>query len=293
MELFRALGALAEPPSEQSSRIATLLGLGTAPSAAEYTELFVFQLPPYASVYVGAEGMLGGEARDRIAGFWRALGEDPPAEPDHLTALLGLYARLTELAQQEAEQERSAALERARAALLWEHLLSWLPGYLDALSAAAPRAYVAWGELLQRALEEEASAIAAPDALPLHLREAALLESAELNGADGLSRALLAPVRSGMLLTRSDLARAAGDLGLGLRAGERRFVLRALLDQDAARVLRWLVQEARAWARRHAGRESVYGDVVLAWSERAARTAETLEALSGAEEVTHAGSAGN
>ena len=36
--------------------------------------------------------MLGGEARDRIAGFWRALGLVPPPEPDHLAVMLGLYA---------------------------------------------------------------------------------------------------------------------------------------------------------------------------------------------------------
>ena len=34
------------------------------------------------------------EARDRIAGFWRALGETPPPEPDHLTLMLASYAEL-------------------------------------------------------------------------------------------------------------------------------------------------------------------------------------------------------
>src|SRR4029453_9462546 len=104
MELFRALAVLVEPPDRPgAARVAEALGLGGAPEASAYTELFVFQLYPYASVYLGAEGMLGGEARDRVAGFWRALSLVPPAEADHLALMLALYARLCELATAETE----------------------------------------------------------------------------------------------------------------------------------------------------------------------------------------------
>src|SRR2546423_4691638 len=96
MEIFRALAVLAEPPERpEVARLAELLDLGELPSASDYTETFVFQLYPYASVYLGAEGMLGGEARDRVAGFLAALGHTPPPEPDHLTVLLATYAQLS------------------------------------------------------------------------------------------------------------------------------------------------------------------------------------------------------
>jgi len=110
LELFRALAALAESPGPGQARIASTLGLPGTADPPEHTELFALQLYPYASVYVGAEGMLGGEARDRVAGFWRALRRVPPHEPDHLTVLLALYAAL-------AEQERDDP-DRARR-LLW------------------------------------------------------------------------------------------------------------------------------------------------------------------------------
>src|ERR1043165_2886137 len=126
MELFRALALFAEPPRQESAHVAQALELGELPAESEYTETFLFQLYPYASVYLGAEGMMGGEARDLVAGFWRALGLVPPAEPDHLSLMLALYA---ELAGRE-EHERGASLKErwrhARAAFLWEHLLSWL-----------------------------------------------------------------------------------------------------------------------------------------------------------------------
>jgi hypothetical protein len=250
------------------------------PAPSEHTEVFVFQLAPYASRYVGAEGMLGGEARDRVAGFWRALGQTPPAEPDHLTVMLALYARLCEFESGEETAARREGWRRARRAFLWEHLLSWLPVYLDKLAALAPPFYRRWGELLTKALLEEASALGAQDGLPLHLREAPALalEAKEREGEDFL-QALLAPVRSGMILTRADLAGAARALGVGLRAGERGFILKTMLGQDAAGVFGWLADEASAWSRLHASRRDAYGAVAAWWEQRATHTSSVLRGL--------------
>src|SRR5438105_1113576 len=117
MELFRALGTLCEPPSPAHSRVADALELPGSARDDEYAELFLFQLYPYASVYLGSEGQLGGEARDRVAGFWRALALVPPAEPDHLAALLGLYASLAEAEEAEPEEARRLLQREARRAL--------------------------------------------------------------------------------------------------------------------------------------------------------------------------------
>ncbi len=154
MELFRALAVLAEPPTPETDRLAELLGIGRPPTGDEYAELFLFQLYPYASVYLGPEGMLGGEARDRVAGFWRAIEVDPPTEPDHVAVLLGLYAHLAGSEDQASSDREKAALGSARSALLWEHLLSWLPAYLDKIIELAPEPYRRWSEVLMAALEE-------------------------------------------------------------------------------------------------------------------------------------------
>jgi TorA maturation chaperone TorD len=278
MELLRALAVLAEPPRPETDRLAALLGLVRAPSPEDYARLFLFELYPFASVYLGAEGMLGGEARDRVAGFWRALGEDPPAEPDHLAVLLALYARLLELEATEPDAARRAAAGRARAALLWEHLLSWLPIYLDALSELASAPYDAWGRLLTETLEREARSVPAPPRLPLHLREAPALADPEGTDGDDFLTALLAPVRSGMVLTRADVARAARNLGLGLRAGERLYSLRAMAEQDPGPLFQWLEAEAVRWRARHERRIPTLGAVAGFWAERARRTEAALRA---------------
>jgi TorA maturation chaperone TorD len=288
-EAFRALGVLAEPPEAAHAAIAAALGLPGVPSPSDYTDLFVTHLYPYASVYVGADGMLGGDARDRIAGFWRALHLAPPAEPDHLAALFGLYATLRDREEDEEVPARRLSCRLARSALLWEHLLSWLPPYLDRLETIAPAVYRAWGALVRETLAAEAADAAAgpwgrprsgwSGTLPLHLRAAPPLPDPRRDGAQTFIDGLLAPVRCGLILTRADLARAARDLGLGLRIGERRFVLAALLSQAPDAVLAWLAGEAEACAAAHAGHRPLTGAVAEFWTARAASTAALLTAL--------------
>ncbi len=274
MELFRALGALSEPPSPELQGIADVLGLGALPAPAAHGDLFLFQLYPYASVYLGAEGMLGGEARDRIAGFWRALGEPPPAEADHLAVMLALHARIGEL--ETADPNRREAWRHARHAHLWEHLLSWLPEFLQKLRELADPFYIRWASLLGEALREEVERLGGPERLALHLREAPGVADPERDGLEPFLQSLLTPVRSGMILTRADLARAADQLGLGLRLGERRWVLRALFEQAAAPVLGWLAEEASRRAGRHTPELHLAAEPAAFWRNRAETTARLL-----------------
>jgi hypothetical protein len=62
---------------------------------------------------------------------------------------------------------------------------------------------------------------------------------------------------------------------VGFRIGERRFALRAMLDQDPRATLGWLAGEADRWQQRHHDRAD--GDeVTLWWAARAARTGQVL-----------------
>jgi TorA maturation chaperone TorD len=287
-ELLRALGAVADSPAAARA-VADPLALAPV-SDAEHTEAFVLNCPPYAAVYLGPDGALGGEGADRAAGFWRALRLTPPTEPDHLTALLALYAHLGEAAADTGRPATAGALTRARLSLFREHLWPWLPAYLDAVADLGLPVLAEWAGLARRAVATEFAEQPAWPTLPLALRTAL---APDLPLASDLARAprgdrpeagldlrglvdlLTTPVRSGIILTRRRLAAGAGEAGLGHRVGERRYALRAMLDQDPWAALAWAAAEAARWRDRHARRAA--GDEVAAWwAERAARTVDLL-----------------
>jgi TorA maturation chaperone TorD len=286
-DLFRALGALCEIPHPAHARLAAALGLTGRPDAADHTDLFVLQLVPYASAYLSADGMLGGETADRVAGFWRALALSPPPEPDHLAALLGLYASLADHERDEREPARVMLWRQARTALLWEHLLTWIPAYTAAAARVAGPFFADWARLLDAALRAEARDLPSPRTTALHLRDRAAPPDPDA-GLDPLVRALLAPARSGLLLTRADLARGAARTGLAIRQGDRTFILRTMIGQDPAAALGWLADEADGWVDQHRATEPILGSVARAWRIRAESTRAALTHLHRtATEVAH------
>ena len=280
MEIFRSLGALVESPDSDGQPLADALDLGPLPAPSEHADLFLFELFPYASVYLGPEGKMGGEARDRVAGFWRVLGETPPAEPDHLTVLLAAYAELCERASELDSGGPDSPWQRARRVFLWEHLLSWLSLFLGKL-CVRPRDsfYVRWGELSAALLAEEldASGLSSDpifEAPPAALDASLALPDPRQAGAEAFLDGLCAPARTGFILTGNDLRRVAQGLGLAPRAGERRFVLKGLLAHDAPGVLKRIgnlaaeVEPDRRW-----------GPIGDLWQRRRDRTVELLRDL--------------
>jgi hypothetical protein len=270
MELLRALGAILDSTGPEQARLAAAVGLPAPAGPVPHTELFRLQLPPYASIYLGTEGMLGGEARDRIAGFWRAMGAPPPPEPDHLTTLLAAHASLVE---RDAAAGGETPWRAARHAFFWEHLASWTVPYLARVTELGDGFQRAWAEVLTDALTEESRTLGPPVDRPAALAAAPAVDPPA--GGDLLDQVLV-PVVSGLLLARGDLEGAAARLGLGLRQGERRFALRWLARQDPAGVLGWLAEEAARqsdlWHPASPGLDAVSEH----WRSRARSTARVL-----------------
>jgi len=276
-DLLLALAVLSETPHPSHRAVAGALDLGALPEPAEYTQVLGMSVLPFASIYLGPEGMLGGEAADRVAGFWRAVGQTTPADADHLASLLGLYAALADAEAAEVDPARAALRRRARATLLWEHLLSWVPVFARAVEASGSAFYADWAALLVEALLGEAAELDPVEDLPRHLAEAPGLPD-EIDGARDLARSLLTPVRSGVVLTRHDLARGARGLRLGMRVGERAFILASMLEQDAPATLDWFAAEAGRWADRHRQDAAMLGSVSSFWASRAEDTAAACRA---------------
>lgn len=276
MELIRALGTLIESPSAEHARAAAALGLPAPPEPAEHGRVITRQRYPYASVYLGAEGMVGGEARDRIAGFRRALGT-PGREADHLASLLGLLAALDRWRRDEPEPARRTLVAQARVTLVWEHLASWTGPYLASFRGCGAAFYEAWASLLGEVLGRLEGEMTFPDYLPAALREAPGLADPRRDGAAPFVTALLAPVRSGVIVLHDDLVRLGKEAGLACRAGERRYVLNSFLAQDPVTTLEWLEAHAHHWHARVGTTRPA--PVAKWWSKRAAATASLLSEL--------------
>lgn len=271
-ELWRAIGAVADNPRD--ARVAAgALGL-PVPDASEHTEVFVLNCPPYASIHLGSEGSIGAEAGDRVAGFWSTLGCEPHGEPDHLAGLLGLYANLCD-SQDAVQRGRSAvAVDRARSALFWEHLWSWVPNYLDAVTDLGLPALGAWAALARAALTEEACSLPGGRLLPAALRDAPPPVAADFDLAR-LVDGVVTPVCSGFVVTRRALARIARGTGTGYRIGERRFSLRAMIEQDPPASLAGLAGEAARWSARQSLRPGP-GAASRWWARRSEHAAAVL-----------------
>lgn len=284
-ELCRALATLLGPSPDPG--LCRLLELPPPPGPAAHTDVFVLETHPYASVHLGAEGMIGGEAGDRVAGFWRALGAVPPPDADHLVTLLELYAALG--AEEEvaaavrvpATERRLAALASAQAALAWEHLASWVPVHLASVERVGDPFHQAWAGLTADVLAGEVGKCAPRAELPSALALAP--PPLDVGSRRGCVDALLAPVRAGMVVTRADLVRAGTHLGVGVRRGERRFTLDALLEQDAPGVLGWLSRLAAEWAELHERwHPGALRPVGQWWAGRARAAATVLEGAASA-----------
>lgn len=277
-DLLRLLATLAETPTDSHRHYSDMLGL-VAPADIEswhvaHTTTFIEQCPPYASMMVGEQGQIGGEAADRVAGFRRLLGSESDEAPDALATLLHDYAELVERA---TDDPRAG---HARTAMLWEHLLAWVMPYLDAVQRSAAAPYDTWAAMLSDVFMLEAKATTYPDALPLHLRAAPDGQTlAAADTADAAIQALLTPAASGILLTRADLARAVAALEAGLVQNSRSFIIKHLLDQDAAITLDWLATEAHRQAQARTDEQGALGDVARFWANRATETARTLDTM--------------
>lgn len=270
---------MAHSPTNQHADFAAALDLPNPGDLRQWriahTATFVQQCPPHASFIVGNDGNIGGEAADRVADFRRMLGAKiVPGQVDELADLLADYAELVTRATDDARAQH------ARAALLWEHLLAWLPPYLDGIARSAPSPYAQWARLTRDVLHLEADSVPAPTRLPLHLRAApAAADLLAAETAEQAIRLLLTPIASGVVFTRADLARAPMQAESGSVQKSRAIVIQYLLEQDGPETLAWLAQEARRQATARAAEQPYLGCIATFWSDRATASADALTAM--------------
>ncbi len=275
--------ALAEVAQASSVRreISEALSIENA-SRSDLYDLFVKELPPFASIYLSDDGNIGGDTRSVIAGFYHVLGIPTPSDPDHLSSLLALLSSvLAKEAQLSSQKDsgrdmRLASVERAKSVIVGAHLLSWLPAYLLRAKELASPELSGWASCAL----DLASALSGFDASP-HTGEDDGSVAAGANWELGESvseivKFITTPSKSGLIIAPSDIFGVADSLGAALRVGRKRFVLEELMNQAGRdEVLPRLAEIAGYQEKLFFSQAGQYRSL-QGWSVKAKRTRELL-----------------
>lgn len=184
-------------------------------SAAEHFRLLGREIPPHESLFLDADGLLGGPVAERVLADYRRCGfrPDPNASgADAISEELGLLAFLSG-AEADAWEDGKAGVAQRMADLqgefLAEHLLAWLHPFALAVQAEESPFYAALAGLLVEMVAEQATAIhpAGRGQPPVALPEAPDLLNDEAAGLREIAAYLTAPPLSGIYLSRGAIGR--------------------------------------------------------------------------------------
>ena len=271
MHLFPSLGELIESPGPEHGRVARMLGLPGEATRKDFTNLFVIQLAPFASIYLSTNGLAGGAIRDGIAKYYELLKVPVPDEPDHVASLLKWYGSLqTELSGYSKESQ----LRELRQMFFWNCLASWLPVYLLRAREVGVTLYRAWAEVTLDVLEAEAVSVGHPNTAPVPLMTAPAPPSVRQPVA--FVESLFVPSMSGLILSRADLGRCAAEHRLVVRVADRRHNIKSFIAENPAGVCSWLYSEALRQADNVRALPAAFGPVREFWTRRAEATANAV-----------------
>ncbi len=198
--------------------------------AARHQEVFGRSVPPYASVFLSPEGLLGGPPALAARRFYGRIGfglQRNDVEPDHL----GLYcAAMAYLCGAEADALRdgvdASAPRLHQRTLLQDHLGPWLRPFVIAVRQQGVEELSAVTGLLLELVESQV-VLLEPGGEPEHI-----LDDPEV-GLKEIARYLLVPARSGWWLSLHDIQRVAERAGLACGFGRRVQMMESLLHGAA------------------------------------------------------------
>jgi TorA maturation chaperone TorD len=272
-------------------------------AAADHYALFSLDVFPYASVFLDGEGRLGGSTTDAVQRHYAEAGFQPALDresADHLGHELALLAFLSDAETEALEDDKAHKAERMRRrmqAFMDEHLLWWLPAFVQAVQQQSYPFYAALGRLTLEVVLDHRAALGKCNSLP----EKAVLEEPpdvleeEKTGLKDIAAYLATPAWSGLFLSRSDLARLGrGERlprGFGSRVQTLTNLLRAAVEFDRRdALLHALSEQVGIWERWYrvlsgSGLEGL-GVVSQTWLDRLDTTRSLIERM---RKATHQG----
>lgn len=256
-------------------------------AAADHHQLFVLNVYPYEAIFRDGGGLLGGPVAETVAARYRQAGYAPDtaaSSPDHAGYELGFLAFLCGAEADALRDGLPAVVERVRGLqrnFLGQHLLAWLAPLVVTIRQQGHLFYTALGDLTLALADEHSTALGGmPEAWTLPAAPP-LLEQ-EKTGLKQIAGYLLAPVNSGLYLSRDDISALGRAVALPRGFGGRQQMLANLLRAAAQyEMVGTLVGELQRIAGRWQAAYQTLASTALApyaaaWEERAGETRRLL-----------------
>lgn len=184
-------------------------------AAAAHHALFHFNLFPYESIFLGSNGLVGGEITQKVtlhyarAGF--AAGSND-ASPDHISVELAYFAFLTGVEADAAASEdgiTAVHYQHLQKQFLPAHLLRWLPPLVQAISAQSFPFFHTLAKLTLDVVADHWLALGQEQTVEWRLPDLPDLLNDKKTGLKQIAHFLATPGYSGIYLNRDDVGRLA------------------------------------------------------------------------------------
>ncbi len=260
-------------------------------AAASHHKLFQFNIFPFESYFLGADGLVGGESTAVVNQLYFQLGYQTAVDnnqADHLGQELACLAFLVAQEAEAWESDHEPAIsdwQTRQQFFLQRHLLRWVPACLLAIqcqanSFFAELAQVTLTLLLTHADDLDASTATVHPFLP----PTQDILANEKTGFKEIARHLLLPALSGITLSRDNIGELGRHFDLPRGFGSRETMLLNLLrmavQYDALPQLLANLQDSCAdWVQNYQQLQAAYPQTIpfiAPWQQRAEATGRLL-----------------
>ena len=263
-------------------------------AAANHYQVFVHDVFPYESIFRDPSGLLGGSFTDHVKVTYESAGILFGGDTDHIGHELAFLAALckAEASALETEaQEAAAQYKRLQGDFLREHLLTWLPALVTALSTIDDPFYEAVGQLTHNIVYDHLLAVGklepAQTAAIGDLLDVPDILKNEQTNLKQIAGFLVTPPYSGLYLSRGTVSSLARRRQIPRGFGSRQQMLSNLLHTAAQYdlipdLLQDLAAHAGHWTQQYQKQIALFPEMSLwiqPWLQRAGQTAGTLSAM--------------
>jgi len=268
------------------------ISLDESRDGSEHYQLFIHNVFPYETIFLGDDGLLGGTITEKVAAFYRRIGFQSASDEsaDHISSELEAMAYLC-FAELDAVEDHIPhqihRIHQLQRRLLDEHLLRWLPAFVIAVEQQTHTVYTeivrqSFDLVCKHRLQLGDDLMAATDTFSL-AEPFDLLDNEKTSLRD-IARYLLTPAHTGFFLSIDDIRGIGAAFRVPHGFGKRQQILTNLLrtasDYDVfPDVIQQFKQIAAGWQAQFSAMQALPTQIQRVWISRLEATDALLDQI--------------